>query len=124
MDTAVLDDGDQVEASGGWAQLPAGAKLAIRLGIVAVVLIAGFTYWLVAVHGRVTLDGTRLDSSIQTWLEQHGEPSTAVVTCPDHPKGKAGYVFICDVTGSSDVSGMRVTIDNDRGDVEWVAIPS
>lgn len=120
LGAAFVQPADGKDRLAWWSDAPVArtwAKLATLTFIVGAAVIAVLIWR--EVSKPATYDGTALDKPISTWLTQHGVTG-AVVSCPATYPGKRGYTFFCDVTGSTDVPQMRVTVDDANGSVEWI----
>ena len=74
-----------------------------------------------AVTRPATLDGANLELQIEGWLAKQGAAG-ATVNCPGTYPAKAGYTFLCSVTGSTKAAEVEVAVLNGKGDVTWQVI--
>lgn len=65
----------------------------------------------------------RVESSITSWLlENDYVASDVIVECPDTVLSKPQTTFICNVTSSLDEVVLKVTVENEAGDVTWQVV--
>ena len=68
------------------------------------------------------IDHTRLERAIHTWAVHKGGADTSVkVQCPSDVAIQAGATFHCIVSEHRQSVRVTVTIENDKGEVTWVA---
>lgn len=70
----------------------------------------------------VPLDTGKVETAITNWLADNtGIPASQIrVDCPSNPGARAGQAFVCSASSSGETLTVRVTVENDNGDVTWV----
>lgn len=106
---------DWLSHSGGraWTSRPE------LLWSVVVLAVSGFAIVSAAHNSGSTFDRTAVEQGITSGLDQRGV-SGATVSCPDKQPLKAGYIFDCDVSGTSTLTKVRVTEDDNQGHFTWM----
>ena len=68
---------------------------------------------------EAVIDLPTVESAITDWAGDLGL-SDVSVDCGDRTvPAEAGYQFVCDLTDETGTVGVRVSVLNDNGDIEW-----